>query len=67
MFESMFSFQEKGITVPSTLADFGNCIAASLPLTLAHSLENGSIKKGHKCLLVGTSAGFAIGSVLIQI
>ena len=67
MFESMFSFKEKGITVPSTLADFGNCIAASLPLTLAHSLENGSIKKGDKCLLVGTSAGFAIGSILIEI
>lgn len=49
-----------------SLCHYGNCIAASIPLTLCDSIENNEIKRGDLCLLCGTSAGFSIGAVLIK-
>ena len=51
--------------VKSTLSKYGNCIAASIPLTLHDCIENGEVKRGDTCFLVGTSAGFSIGGTLI--
>jgi 3-oxoacyl-[acyl-carrier-protein] synthase-3 len=67
MLESIFDFKQMGIEVPTTLANFGNCIAASLPLTMAKALEEGQIKPGHTCVLAGTSAGFSIGAILFTL
>ncbi|HLP13812.1 MAG TPA: 3-oxoacyl-[acyl-carrier-protein] synthase III C-terminal domain-containing protein [Flavobacteriales bacterium] len=50
----------------STLSKYGNCIAASIPLTLHECIESGEIKRGDVCLLSGTSAGFSIGAALIK-
>jgi 3-oxoacyl-[acyl-carrier-protein] synthase-3 len=52
--------------VKSTLHKYGNCIAASIPLTLIDAIESGELKRGDTCLLAGTSAGFAIGAVLLK-
>ena len=51
--------------VHNTLLNYGNCIAASIPLTLASIIESGKLKRGETCLLCGTSAGFSIGGVLL--
>lgn len=67
LFESVFSKWNSRMCVPSSLAEYGNCIAASIPLTLALALESGQLKKGDLCLMIGTSAGFGIGATLIQL
>ena len=46
----------------NVVAEYGNIIAASIPMGLHALLSNGKIKKGDKILLVGTSAGFSIGA-----
>jgi 3-oxoacyl-[acyl-carrier-protein] synthase-3 len=61
--EDMFNFKEGQIK--SSLKKYGNCIAASIPLTLHDLIESGEIKRGDQCMLCGTSAGFSIGGVLI--
>lgn len=52
--------------VKETLAKYGNCISASIPLTFIDAVEKGDIKRGDICMLSGTSAGFSIGGVLIK-
>jgi 3-oxoacyl-[acyl-carrier-protein] synthase-3 len=64
LFSNLFNFKKNAIK--ETLSIYGNCMAASVPLTLAHSIESGETKRGDVCLLIGTSAGFSIGSVLIK-
>lgn len=64
IFEKMYTLKEA--QVKKTLSKYGNCIAASIPLTLSDSIDSGSIKRGDLCFLSGTSAGFSIGGVLIK-
>lgn len=47
--------------------DFGNMVSASVPLTLAHALENKKIKKGDLIFLIGTAAGLTTNMMLIKI
>lgn len=47
--------------------DYGNMIAASLPIGLHLALESGRAKPGDRILLVGTSAGFSLGAVALQL
>ena len=63
IFEGLYNFKEGQIK--STLKKYGNCIAASIPLTLHDFIESGEIKRGDQCMLCGTSAGFSVGGVLI--
>ena len=48
-----------------TLERLGNCVAASIPLTLYEGIHNGSIRRGSKVLLIGTSAGLSMGGVIL--
>lgn len=48
------------------LAKHGNMIAASIPLALHYAIEQGRISRGDKVLLMGTSAGMSIGSVIFE-
>lgn len=48
------------------IADYGNMIAASIPLALSIAIEQGKVKRGDKVLLIGTSAGFSIGAVAFE-
>ncbi len=52
--------------IKQTLYKYGNCIAASIPLTLMDAIDAGEVKRGDTCFLIGTSAGFSIGAVLIK-
>lgn len=64
LFQGMFDFAPG--QVKTTLEYYGNCIAASIPLTFMAAIDEGSIQRGDVCLLAGTSAGFAIGGVLLK-
>ncbi len=52
--------------VVNQLAEYGNCIAASIPLVLVNQIETGQIKNGDNCLLIGTAAGMNISSLLFK-
>ena len=47
--------------------NYGNMIAASLPLGLHLAIQEKRVQKGDKVLLVGTSAGLSIGGLVLQI
>ena len=49
----------------STLADYGNCVSASLPLTLHSAIESGRLQRGDKALLFGTGAGLTIAGMVL--
>ncbi len=63
LFESLYPF--KPCQVKKSLSQYGNCVAASIPLTFYNAVTNGEIKRGDVCLLCGTSAGFSISASLI--
>lgn len=50
----------------NTLDLLGNCISASIPLTLIHAIENDRLKRGDRVLLIGTGAGLSLGGILLQ-
>jgi len=45
------------------LRDFGNTIAASIPLGIHFAIEEGRLRRGDKALLAGTGAGMSIGAL----
>ena len=47
-----------------TLERLGNCVSASIPVTLYEGIKTGQIQRGNKVLLIGTSAGLSIGGVI---
>ncbi len=47
--------------------EFGNMVSASVPLALAHGLENRKIKNGDAILLIGTAAGLTTNLLLIRV
>ncbi len=44
----------------------GNTIAASLPMGIHFALQEGRLKRGDKALLLGTSAGFSVGGLVLE-
>lgn len=49
----------------NTLETMGNCIAASIPLTLEHGVREGAIRRGDLGLLIGTGAGLSAAGMLM--
>ena len=47
------------------LAERGNTIAASIPLTLAEAVYCGRIKRGDRLLLIGSGAGLTLGAIAL--
>ena len=47
--------------------EFGNMVSASVPLALAHGLENRKIKNGDTILLIGTAAGLTTNLLLMRV
>lgn len=54
-------------TVWSNLDRYGNCIAASLPVSLCEALEAGRLQPGGRVLLVGTAAGVSLGAMVLEV
>jgi 3-oxoacyl-[acyl-carrier-protein] synthase-3 len=48
-----------------TLEWLGNCVAASIPVTLYQAVRDGNLHRGQKLLLVGTGAGLSIGGLVM--
>jgi 3-oxoacyl-[acyl-carrier-protein] synthase-3 len=48
-----------------TLEWLGNCVAASIPVTLYQAVRDGKIQRGNKVLLAGTGAGLSIGGLVL--
>jgi len=58
-----FGWPKERIVV--TLDTLGNCIAASIPLTLYAGLKDNRFERGDEVLLIGTGAGLSIGAAII--
>lgn len=52
--------------IMNIVQNFGNVIAASLPMALHKAIQSQRLKRGDKCLLLGTSAGFSIGGIVFE-
>lgn len=52
--------------VVDVTAEYGNCIAASIPMALAHAHAQGRLQRGDKILLVGTGAGLSIAAAVLR-
>jgi 3-oxoacyl-[acyl-carrier-protein] synthase III len=48
------------------VGEYGNCIAASMPMALATAHADGRLKRGSKVLLIGTGAGMSIGVAILE-
>lgn len=48
------------------IADYGNCVAASMPMALAIAHQAGRISPGMRLLFLGTSAGVSLGAGLFR-
>ena len=48
------------------IEDYGNMIAASIPLSLHLAIKSKRLQRGERVLMMGTSAGLSIGGVLIE-
>lgn len=64
LFKKMFELGDRNVKV--NIENYGNCIAASIPLLLHDCIENGEVSRGDLCMLFGTSAGFSIGALVFK-
>ncbi len=56
-------FHEKQVI--NALALRGNCVSASIPLTLAEAIHAGSIRRGDRVVLLGSGAGLTLGALAL--
>jgi 3-oxoacyl-[acyl-carrier-protein] synthase-3 len=52
--------------VVNVVGEYGNCVAASIPMALAIAHREGRLKRGEPVLIVGTGAGLSIGAAVIR-
>jgi 3-oxoacyl-[acyl-carrier-protein] synthase-3 len=57
-----FGFRQTQIV--RTLDCLGNCVAASIPLTLYAAIRCGRLRRGNRALLLGKGAGLSFGGVV---
>ncbi len=43
----------------------GNCVAASLPMSLAQAISSGRLQRGDRFMLVGTGAGLSVAATIL--
>lgn len=51
--------------VVSVVGNYGNCIAASIPIALATAVADGRVKRGDKVALLGTGAGLSVAAAIV--
>ena len=66
MLEAFVRFGFSDHKVVKVIGDYGNCIAASLPMALHQAVETGRLKRGQTALLFGTGAGLSIAAALLK-
>ena len=76
-FEFLFFFQHIFVSaskyggfdenkVMDIISTTGNCVAASIPLAFAMSLNEEKVKNNNLVYLIGTGAGLSIASILLK-
>lgn len=50
----------------NTIGEYGNCIAASIPMALAQADAEGRLHRGDVVLLIGTGAGLSVGAAVLR-
>ncbi|MBL7977019.1 MAG: ketoacyl-ACP synthase III [Bacteroidetes Order II. Incertae sedis bacterium] len=68
-FGNTYFLQHFGVAeskVVETLSQYGNCIAASIPLGLATLLHSDVNPNGKKILLLGSGAGLSLGAIALD-
>ena len=48
------------------VGEYGNCVAASIPMALAHLAASGRLRRGQRLLLLGTGAGFSVAGAVVR-
>ncbi len=61
---SIGGFEKKKVI--KTVSKFGNCVAASVPMSLSFAIKDHRIKRGDIVLLIGTGAGLSAACCLIK-
>ena len=59
-----FGFPEHKVV--NVIAQYGNCIAASIPMALAHAMNAGRLSRGHNVLMFGTGAGLSMAAAILR-
>jgi len=65
----MKAYQKLGFTseqIVDIIGEYGNCISASLPMTLAHADREGRLKRGDLVCMLGTGAGLSVAAALLR-
>jgi 3-oxoacyl-[acyl-carrier-protein] synthase-3 len=52
--------------IVNVVAEYGNCVAASLPMALAIADREGRLRRGHNVLLCGTGAGLTVAAAVLR-
>ncbi len=52
--------------IVNEVAEYGNCIAASVPMALAHAHAAGRLHRGDTVLIVGTGAGLSVAGTILR-
>jgi 3-oxoacyl-[acyl-carrier-protein] synthase-3 len=50
----------------NVVGQYGNCVAASIPMALAHLADSGRLRRGQTVLLLGTAAGFSVAGAVLR-
>jgi len=67
--QGMMAYERLGFATAqifNIIAEYGNCIAASIPMALALAVREGRIKPGNRILLMGLGAGFSVAGALLR-
>jgi 3-oxoacyl-[acyl-carrier-protein] synthase-3 len=67
--QGMIAYERLGFTsaqIFNVVAEYGNCIAASIPMALALALREGRIQPGNRVLLMGLGAGLSVAGALLR-
>ena len=52
--------------IVDVVGEYGNCVAASMPMALARAAQDGRIQRGDTVMLLGTGAGLSVGAALLR-
>lgn len=66
MVDAFAKFRFDDDKVVKIVATTGNCIAASLPMALAHAVATGRLERGMRVLLFGTGAGLSMTAAVLR-
>jgi 3-oxoacyl-[acyl-carrier-protein] synthase-3 len=64
--ESLSRYGLSDDRVVNIIAEYGNCIAASVPMALATAHAERRLRRGDRVLLIGTGAGLSVAGALLR-